>query len=145
MDRDKSIIIQVAAKIASDLTTTDGVNSETKVSEFAVIFSDIKDILLESIYGNVAVPAVAEPQPLSPTEVQQIAQIQQSFPTAQPVATGSVRIKGKQHGPIPDWLVIACQRDGVTEVWDNRDGVAANPKRPWFKAVNGDKAYWQPR
>jgi hypothetical protein len=30
-------------------------------------------------------------------------------------------------------------------VWDNRNGLAANPKRPWFKDANGDKAFWAPK
>jgi hypothetical protein len=30
-------------------------------------------------------------------------------------------------------------------VWDNRDQLAANPKRPWFKDANGDKAFWAPK
>jgi len=54
-------------------------------------------------------------------------------------------IKGDQWGPIPDWLVLEAAQAGVTQVWDNRNGLAANPKRPWFKDVNGDKAFWAPK
>jgi hypothetical protein len=60
-------------------------------------------------------------------------------------STSGVQIAGKQHGPIPDWLIKACKRDGVTKVYDNRDGLEANPKRPHFKAVDAEKAYWPPR
>jgi hypothetical protein len=56
-----------------------------------------------------------------------------------------VSIKGNQWGPIPDWLVLEAAQAGVTQVWDNRDQLAANPKRPWFKDVNGDKAFWAPK
>lgn len=56
-----------------------------------------------------------------------------------------VTIKGDQWGPIPDWLVLEAAQAGVTQVWDNRNGLAANPKRPWFKDVNGDKAFWAPK
>ena len=56
-----------------------------------------------------------------------------------------VSIKGDQWGPIPDWLVLEAAQAGVTQVWDNRNGLAANPKRPWFKDVNGDKAFWAPK
>ncbi len=56
-----------------------------------------------------------------------------------------VTIKGNQWGPIPDWLVLEAAQAGVTQVWDNRDQLAANPKRPWFKDVNGDKAFWAPK
>jgi hypothetical protein len=55
-----------------------------------------------------------------------------------------VTIKGNQWGPIPDWLVLEAAQAGVTQVWDNRDKVAGT-KRPWFKDVNGDKAFWPPR
>ena len=56
-----------------------------------------------------------------------------------------VTIKGNQWGPIPDWLVLEAAQAGVNQVWDNRDQLAANPKRPWFKDVNGDKAFWAPK
>ena len=52
---------------------------------------------------------------------------------------------GKQHGDIPEWLITACRRDGVSKVYDNRDGLAVNAKRPWFKSVVGEKAYWAPK
>jgi hypothetical protein len=56
-----------------------------------------------------------------------------------------VTIKGNQWGPIPDWLILEASQAGVTQVWDNRDQLAANPKRPWFKDANGDKAFWAPK
>ena len=56
----------------------------------------------------------------------------------------TVRVKGNQFGAIPDWLVLEAAQAGVTLVWDNRDKVAGT-KRPWFKDVNGDKAFWPPR
>ena len=56
----------------------------------------------------------------------------------------AVTIKGNQFGAIPDWLVLEAAQAGVTLVWDNRDKVAGT-KRPWFKDVNGDKAFWPPR
>jgi hypothetical protein len=55
-----------------------------------------------------------------------------------------VTIKGDQWGPIPDWLVLEAAQAGVTQVWDNRDKVAGT-RRPWFKDVDGDKAFWPPR
>ena len=65
--------------------------------------------------------------------------------TQAPSAKGDgVTIKGDQWGPIPDWLVLEAAQAGVTQVWDNRDKVAGT-KRPWFKDVNGDKAFWPPR
>jgi hypothetical protein len=55
-----------------------------------------------------------------------------------------ISVKGNQFGQIPDWLVLEAAQAGVTQVWDNRDKVAGT-KRPWFKDVNGDKAFWPPR
>jgi hypothetical protein len=64
-------------------------------------------------------------------------------PSAMADANG-VSVKGNQYGDIPDWLVLEAFQAGVTQVWDNRDKVAGT-KRPWFKDVNGDKAFWPPR
>jgi hypothetical protein len=68
-------------------------------------------------------------------------------PSAMADANG-VKVKGIQHGPIPDWLVLEAFQAGVSEVYDNRADVLDNPKRPWFKATTGGKeakAFWAPR
>lgn len=60
---------------------------------------------------------------------------------------GGVRIKGTQHGEVPKWLLEDAEKAGVSEVYDNRDGLAENPKRPWFKATTGGKeakGFWPP-
>jgi hypothetical protein len=65
--------------------------------------------------------------------------------TQSPSAKGDgVTVKGNQFGDLPDWLILEASQAGVTQVWDNRDKVAGT-KRPWFKDVNGDKAFWPPR
>lgn len=57
------------------------------------------------------------------------------------------------NGPLPDWLVASCQRDGVTRVYDNR--ASATGKQPLFKEAvargagghgkGGEQAaYWPP-
>ena len=66
------------------------------------------------------------------------------FPDAQEVASGDVTVKGNQHGELPSWLYVEAEKAGVSMVWDNRDKVAGT-KRPWFKDVNGDKAFWPPK
>ena len=81
---------------------------------------------------------------------EEMAKVQNNAPkmriTQAPSAKGDgVTIKGNQWGPIPDWLVLEAAQAGVTQVWDNRDQLAANPKRPWFKDANGDKAFWAPK
>jgi hypothetical protein len=80
---------------------------------------------------------------------EEMAKVQNTAPkmriTQAPSAKGDgVSIKGNQFGQIPDWLVLEAAQAGVTQVWDNRDKVAGT-KRPWFKDVNGDKAFWPPR
>lgn len=139
MDKDKAIITQVCAKIAADLTSKEeGV--DTRIAEFAVLFSTIKEIVFEEIFGDTA--GIQE----EATQANVVQMVQSSFAGSTQVGSvGDVAIKGKVHGPIPEWLIKACKRDGVTEVWDNRDGLAENAKRPSFRATTGEKSYWPPR
>ena len=139
MDTDKKIITQVAAKIAADLVNKEA-DTEAKLGEFVVLFESIRGIMFDVVDAG---------QPKA--DIYQM--VQTSF-NATPVetssspsttTTGPLQIVGKQHGDIPDWLIKACKRDGVTKVYDNRDGLAVNAKRPWFRAVEGEKAYWAPR
>jgi hypothetical protein len=74
-----------------------------------------------------------------------------STPKAQPAgdmaSANGVTVRGTQHGPLPDWLVLDAFQAGVSEVYDNRDQVAGT-KRPWFKATTGGKdakAFWPPK
>lgn len=145
VSKDQSIIMQVAAKIAADLTPkSDDVNSN--IAMFADAYDAVCEIMLNSQGVNVA------PQPItqsttSATPAQTDEQIlMQAFPQATQSSIGfTVTIKGKQHGPLPEWLHEACLAKGVTEVWDNRDGLQANPKRPWFKSTSGSDAFWPPK
>ncbi len=49
----------------------------------------------------------------------------------------SVQVVGTQHGDLPAWLVEACQKAGISRVFDNRKDKDGNDmtgtKRPWFK------------
>jgi len=148
MDKDRAIITQVSAKIAADLTnkTTD---VDARLGEFATLFSSINEIMMDTIYGgstnsqavqqNTAVIKMLKEE-LGAEEIQTPSQNISSSSS-----NGTVTVKGTQHGPLPDWLIKACKRDGVTVVYDNRDGLAENPKRPSFRAVDAEKAYWPPR
>lgn len=138
MDKDKAIITQVCAKIAADLTDKTK-EMDARLSEYAVLFSTIKDIVFDEIFGDTS---TAQEMPTNNV----VQMVQTSFAGSEAVSSGgSVSIKGTTHGPVPEWLIKACKRDGVTEVWDNRDGLAENPKRPSFRATNGEKSYWPPR
>ena len=79
---------------------------------------------------------------------EEMSKVQRSAPAPKPQSTmasaNGITVKGVQHGDLPDWLVLEAFQAGVTQVWDNRDKVAGT-KRPWFKDVNGDKAFWPPR
>ena len=142
MDKDRAIITQVCAKIASDLTDK-STGVDERIGEFTTIFSSITEIMMDQIYG----------QENTQEQNQNIIQMAKDTFNAEEVQTPmslvstgeSVKVKGTQHGPLPDWLIKACKRDGVTKVYDNRDGLASNPKRPHFKAVDAEKAYWPPR
>ena len=143
ISKDQSIITQVAAKIAADLTPkTDDIM--TNIANWAIAFDATTEALLEE-HGMTT---MTEPQATQAiTEAFNATPVQETPAPAPQASTGGfqVRIKGQQHGPVPAWLHTECAKVGVTEVWDNRDGLSANPKRPWFKAVSGDKAFWEPR
>ncbi len=144
MNKDQSIITQVAAKIAADLTPAhDDVN--TRIASWLDAFDAVREALYEAHGNSFGAPTAPITTTYTQPVEQQVQMITNAFPTATPAMVGAIRIKGSQHGPIPEWLVSACAKDGVTEVWDNRDGLAVNPKRPWFKAVSGEQAYWEPK
>ena len=68
-------------------------------------------------------------------------------PPSDMASANGVSVRGTQHGPLPDWLVLDAFQAGVSEVYDNRDQVAGT-KRPWFKATTGGKdakAFWPPK
>lgn len=140
ISKDQSIITQVAAKIAADLTPkTEDVNKN--LADFLVAFEVTTEALLKAHGMN----AITTEEQFTEVVNEVFGQpAQQSAPA--PASGGfSVRIKGKQHGPVPDWLASACMAKGVTEVWDNRDRLADNPKRPWFKSTTSEDAFWAPR
>lgn len=172
LNKDESIITQVAAKIAAELASSvKPTTIEFATADWAVAFDIVRDSIFASINGNHAVTQPAPVAPVAqvaPNHITDVAmqQVQEVFPTAHNPAPAqapaqvpaqaptnmSVQVKGTQHGELPDWLVSQCVAAGVTQVWDNRDGLAINPKRPWFKAADGtknsrgdDMAFWPPR
>ena len=143
MDKDRAIITQVAAKIAADLVSKEG-TTDAKVGEFATLFSSVKEIIFEAI-DEMSVQAPAQTQANVYDMVKKTFNVTSSESGSPSTSGDALQIIGKQHGDLPDWLIKACKRDGVTKVYDNRDGLAVNAKRPWFKAVEGEKAYWAPK
>lgn len=153
LTKDQSIVTQVAAKIAADLVlAAKPLTVDEAVADWASATQTVYSVLAEmhgwqQIEAPIPVQRAVQnvvaqfPEAVVMTEEQAAA----PAPTQTLKAAGSLRIAGKQHGPIPEWLYAAAAKDGVTEVWDNRDKLDSNPKRPHFKAVNGDQAYWPPR
>lgn len=140
INKDESIVTQVAAKIAADLAVAGG-DINQRVADWLIAFEAVRDGLFEA-HGNI----VAQ-------QVQQAAQaVMQAMPGSVEVtpqeAGFSVRVAGKQHGDLPSWLVTACQRQGVSEVWDNRDK-AVGTNKPWFRqagvATADAIAFWPPK
>lgn len=137
MNKDRAIIVQVAAKIASELTNKDQATDKI-LSDYTYLFQSLKDIILE----ECMVDGGAVIRDTFPGAVE-VPNNNQGF---QPTTSDEVTVVGQQHGELPQWLISACRKDGVTRIYDNRDGLAQNPKRPWFKAVDDkEKAYWPPR
>ena len=134
MDKEKAIITQVAAKIAAELVSKEKTTDE-KIGEFALLFTSVKDVIFEAVGVQSSTDA----------EIYSLAKESFNATPVEATSGASVQIVGQQHGDLPNWLITACKRDGVTKVYDNRDGLSVNPKRPWFKAVDADKAYWAPK
>jgi hypothetical protein len=140
MNKDKAIITQVAAKIAAELINRSE-NIEQTCSDWEIMFNFVNDKLQEATSGNDEANISNAINSFNATVVS----------TTKTVASGggNVAIAGKQHGDLPNWLISACQKAGVSKVWDNRD-VAVGTKRPWFKqadAVDGQEpaAFWPPK
>ena len=150
VSKDQSIITQVAAKIAADLTPkTDDLMAN--IANWNIAFEATTEALL-TVHGMTkGQPAVTTERILEGFEGSTVVTTTPEMyanatqPASAPAGGFQVRVKGKQHGPIPAWLHTECAAKGVTEVWDNRDGLSANPKRPWFKAVEGGAGFWEPR
>jgi hypothetical protein len=133
MDKEMSIVTQVAAKIAAELTPRSE-NTEQILGDYAVLFDSISGMLTDKIFAG------------APTREQAaVDMVVKAFDAVVVSDSNGVRIKGKQHGELPGWLITACAEAGISEVYDNRDGLSENPKRPWFKATTGTKAFWPPK
>jgi hypothetical protein len=148
--KEESIVYQVAAKIASELATAVGGSNDEVLANFFnnvdAVYAYIADA--HGWEGKPAVSSLYADSALEERAVEQaIARVETAFPntTVQSEVQSKLRIKGKQHGELPEWLFAEAAKKGVTEVWDNRDGLAQNPKRPHFKDAHGDAAFWPPK
>lgn len=156
ISKDQSIVTQVAAKIASELTNTTAIPERTAEAVQALYLShfDFVTELMNNTHGFNAVSTVTASEPMFTTEptTTVTTPIHQAFPTATYESHDAITVVGVQHGPLPTWLVDACAKQGVTSVYDNRNTANAENKRPLFKAADGkvnDKgfpiAFWAPK
>lgn len=161
ISKDQSIVTQVAAKIASELTNTTAIPERTPdaiQSLYLSHFDFVRELLNDThgFDGNVSAETPAVPQNVRPsipttTAPQVQYDVASEFPNADYESGHGIKVVNTQHGPLPAWLVSACQKAGVTQVWDNRDTANAENRRPLFKAADGPKkdgkplAFWAPK
>lgn len=143
-DRGLSILTQVAFKGAIDLSK-DLINPANPDDQaaFALAFSFLTEALIDGVKASVGASRVGASGQTDGADI-----IHANFPGTVEVQGEAVtlKVRGQQYGPIPEWMISAAAADGTTEVYDNRDQLAANPKRPWFRSTaDKDKAYWPPK
>ncbi len=157
--RDHSIAAQVALKAAIDLagSTVQG-GTLTDVADAVAFYADAAtDALIESVKKMAeAFPAaeperrpVGAPKPTAGSRTASPQAVADAFGAtveSEGGGTWAVRVAGKQHGDLPDWLFSAAADKGTTAVFDNRDKLAKSPRRPWFvDADNTDTGFWPPK
>ena len=124
ISKDQSIVTQVAAKIASELTCKTDLNDGSMANIQSTFLShfDFVNEVLQGAHGNSiehGVQLMQEAFPNSTVEDYQPMPAKAMIATPSPImgAKGSVEIAGKQHGDLPNWLITACQKAGVGRVW----------------------------
>jgi hypothetical protein len=130
----------VSSDYAEELHTERGVNATSRIENCST--SAIGRALAAANF--LASDWTKKPSREEMQKVQRQGTYKPNYPTSPMASANGVTVKGKQYGPIPDWLVLEAVQAGVSTVWDNRNMVAGT-KRPWFKAVDGDKAFWAPK
>lgn len=160
--RDHSIAAQVALKAAVDIVanTATSSGSLTDIGDALAFYTDAAtDALADSVAKLAERFPAPEPERRPILTAVAGGKAAAGSRTAQDVAasfggtvesegdgTWAVRVAGRQHGDLPDWLFAACADKGVGVVFDNRDKLANSPKRPWFvDADNTDTAFWPPK
>lgn len=151
ISKDESIITQVVAKIASELTgaTKTGGSQEEIQAVYLSHFDFVREVVFNA-HSMSMTPTITVTTGTSAPVTE--AELVQTFNATPVQASGGIQIVGTQHGPIPGWLTHQAAKAGVTKVFDNRDTATAENRRPMFKAADGktDKngkplAFWPPR
>lgn len=151
-----AIVTQTAAKIASELVASiKHENLEGALQDWHEAFG----VVNEAIFAKIGLSSVRDPFAVKSgrdipvvKSSEQIKSAMDDVRAGRPVSgmrgkeVPQVRIAGRVHGDIPAWLHRAAAKAGVTEVWDNRDSLKDNPKRPWFVSTDDNKTpFWAPR
>lgn len=150
-----AIVTQTAAKIACDLVAS--VKHET-VKDALDSWEEAFTIVNDSVFGKIG-RGSRTPSPVGGGRevpvikgrddiMSGIERVQQGRPVSsmKSNAVPQVSVKGKVTGDIPQWLHRAAAKAGVTEVWDNRDSLKENPKRPHFVSTDENKTpFWAPK
>lgn len=146
ISKDESIVTQVAAKIASELTgitQTDGTESAVQAS-YLSHFDFVRELLVGAHnFGSAPAPSQS---------FNNVDNVVATFGASYESAGNALQVKGIQHGPLPEWLVKACAKAGCTSVFDNRDTATPENRRPLFKAADNTTdpktgkplAFWAP-
>lgn len=163
ISKDQQIITQTIAKIASELTCK---TNATDVEDILDNFNKIFNALLEDInkvIGEDSSPVVGRQIPVLKQEdmAAKLNEVKQEIAvgasdaqvaSARPVrgsrkrSEGTVTVKGTSNGPLPQWLIRAATKAGISEVYDNRDTATSENKRPHFVSTGSDrKAFWPPK
>lgn len=152
ISKDESIVAQVCAKIASELTgmtQTDG-TADAIQATYLSHFDFVREAV-GSIHGFGASAPAPTTAPTTAVTEQELISTFSATPVAQ-AGGPSIIIQGTQHGPIPSWLVAQATKAGVTKVFDNRDTATPENRRPFFKAADGTTnakgqpvAFWPPK
>lgn len=149
ISKDESIVTQVAAKIASELTSaTENDGSESSIQATYLSHFDFVRELLVGAHGFNGGGAPSGNGGYASANEDNVVN---TFNASYDSAGSALQVKGVQHGPLPAWLVDACVKAGVTSVYDNRDTATAENRRPLFKAADGKTngkgqpmAFWAP-
>lgn len=160
--RSTEIIAQSTLKCAAEVCRGVDLSTPEGQAEFAIGYSFLLDLVMDTINsssspdqqaanlirGNFPGTTNEPPPPANtPYVIPQQATPQEPAPYNGVQQYAPLSVKGAQHGPLPDWLFEAAAAKGVTEVYDNRDRAAANPKYPLFKSTAGGPnppAFWAP-
>lgn len=165
LDRDRSIIAQVAAKIAAE---TVGLNDFTHFdATTAHVFETIVALGAQTpAQAAVVAQQTAAQNAVGQAPVAPVAQVAEAFPGAQVVAPpapqapvaaapqgGVPRIRKQGPWPLPEWLESQLASSKVTpgeELWDNRKDLAMfggtkTSNIPWFKGVDSGEGVWPPK